>query len=485
MKLFLKSAAKRKWSAAVAMAFLVACMDGANPPEGLCLSLSEEKDLGKKMLEMVKERMSLVEDVEILTYVQSIGKRVAQNVGTTPYHYQFFIINEPVPNAFAIPGGYIFIYRGLMELMGSEGELAGILCHELAHIQARHIHRRMEEGRLLNIASIAGALAGILIGMNAKSADMSNALSIGSMAGAAAMQLKYSRENEEEADQLGFRYLLSAGYPSGDMLRGMERLNQGRFVSNSRLPSYLSTHPALSERISYLAAMVDKEAKNTQRPPRKASVGDFSMMKAALVADYTEPQIASERLQASADAGETSGIYGLGRLYLRRGNLEEAVRLLQRAARMEPTSSLALSTLGAAYHKQGKYREARSALESALALNPSSAGVHLRLAAIFQEQGQNEAALEHLKEIEELGPTFPEIDYQLGLVLGRMNSLGPAHFHLGRFYESRSDWKNALFHYSKAKPLLMESMEKQHELERLIKDMEKKRNEAQWKQMRK
>jgi len=484
MKLFVRTAVRRKLAAAVAMAFLMTCLDVAHPVRSDALSLAEEKELGEKLLEMIKESMPLIEDGEILTYVQSVGKRVVEHVGTTPYQYQFFVVNESVPNAFAAPGGYIFIYRGLIELMDSEGELAGIISHELAHIQARHIHRRMEEGRLLNIASIAGVLAGILLGMSMKS-EASNALAVGSMAGAATMQLKYSRENEEEADQLGFRYLCAAGYPPRDMVKGMERLNQGRFVSNTKVPSYLSTHPALNERISYLSDMVEKAKNSPGKPPRRASVGDFSMMQAALVADYTDPKIAFDRFEAAANAGESSGIYGLGRLFLRQGNMEEAVRCLQKAARLEPTSSLALSTLGAAYHKQGRYRDAQTALQSALVLNPTAAGAHLRLATIHQELGNKDKALEHLTEIKELAPTFPEIDYQLGVVLGQMNKLGPAHYHLGRYYEYRGDWKNALFHYGKAKPLLMDSVEKQHELERLLKDLEKKKNEAQWRQMRK
>lgn len=484
MKLFVRTAVRRKLAAAVAMAFLMTCLDAARPVKSDALSLAEEKELGEKLLGMIKESMPLIEDGEILTYVQSVGKRVVEHVGTTPYRYQFFVVNESVPNAFAAPGGYIFIYRGLIELMSSEGELAGIISHELAHIQARHIHRRMEEGRLINIASIAGVLAGILLGMSMKS-DASNALTVGSMAGAATMQLKYSRENEEEADQLGFRYLCAAGYPPRDMVRGMERLNEGRFVSNTKVPSYLSTHPALSDRISYLSDMVEKAKSAPRKPPRRASVGDFSMMKAALVADYTDPKVAFDKFQTAANAGESSGVYGLGRLFLRQGNMEEAVRCLQKAARLEPTSSLALSTLGTAYHKQGRYQDAQAALQSALVLNPAAAGAQLRLATVYQELGNKDKALEQLTEIKELAPTFPEIDYQLGVVLGQMNKLGPAHYHLGRYYENRGDWKNALFHYGKAKPLLLDSIEKQHELERLLKDLEKKKNEAQWRQMRK
>ena len=480
---WLTRGARRKWAVIASFTFLVACVDATFPVRSSALSISEEKELGAKILDVIKEHMPLVEDGEVITYVQSIGKRIVSHIGPTPYEYQFFIVNEPVPNAFAIPGGYIFLYRGLIEIMQSEGELAGIISHELSHIQARHIHRRMEEGRIINIATIAGALAGILLGTTTKS-NAAGALTLGSAAGGAALQLKYSRENEEEADQLGLRYLVAAGYPANDMANGMLRLIQGRYVSNSRIPSYLSTHPALSERVSYLSDLAQKERASGKRAPRKAALGDFSMMQAALIADYADPQIASDRFQSAAKESESFAIYGLGRLALRQGDFEKALPYLQKVARMEASSSLALSTLGAAYYKTGNLPEAQKVLQSALVLDPSASIVHLRLAMISRELGQKDEALEHLQRIEDLAPTFPEIDYQMGVVLGQLNRLGPAHFYLGRYYESRHDWKVALFHFGKAKALLRESHHKFGDIDRMIKDVEKKRNEAQWKPMR-
>lgn len=475
--------ARRRWALIVSIAFLIACLDVSCPARSGALGISDEKELGSKILDLIKEHMSLVEDGEVLTYVQAIGRRIVSHLGPTPYTFQFFIVNEAVPNAFAIPGGYIFIYRGLIESMRSEGELAGIISHELAHIQARHIHRRMEEGKILNIASIAGMLAGILLGA-ATGSGAGGAVTMGSAAGTASMALKYSRENEEEADQLGLKYLVSAGYPPNDMANGMMRLIQGRYVSNSRVPSYLSTHPALDERVSYLSDLANKERSSGKKAPRKAALGDFPMMQAALIADYADPQIALDRFRSAAKDNESFSTYGLGRLALRQGDMDKALPYLQRVARMEASSSLALSTLGSAYYKAGNLVEAQKVLQSALVLDPSASIVHLRLATIARELGRREEALEHLQRIEDLAPTFPEIDYQMGVVLGQMNNLGPAHFYLGRYYESRRDFKTALFHLGKAKLLLRESHHKFGDIDRMIKDLEKRKKEAQWKQMR-
>lgn len=445
------------------------------PGKAVALTLSDEKTIGRDMLEMIKARMSLVEDGEVLTYVQAIGNRIVKQVGNTPYQYRFFVINQAVPNAFAVPGGYIFIYRGLIELMTSEGELAGILSHELAHIQAHHYQRRAEEGHILNVAAIAGVLAAALLGSQG-GGSASSALMMGTLAGAQTAQLKYSRENEEEADQLGLRYLTGAGYPAKDMVTVMQRLSQAQWMANSSIPSYLLTHPALSERVQYLQDLVSKP-EYQQKTAKSNSLGDFSIMQAALVSEYSDPRTAEERFQAGARKGDVAAVYGLGRLYLRQGKVGEAMPYLQEAARQDAASPFVLSTLGAGYLTQGKLKEAQRVLQTALLLDPSSPVVHYRLALALKEQGQKEEALQHLERIEEFAPGFPEIDMNLGILYGQTNRMGLAHFYLGRYYLNRSNWEVAQFHYRKARPLLWDSPQKLEEVDRVLKEAEKRMKE--------
>ena len=445
------------------------------PGKAWALTLSDEKKIGREMLDLIKARLSLVEDGEVLTYVQAIGNRIVNHLGNTPYQYRFFVINQSVPNAFAVPGGYIFIYRGLIELMTSEGELAGILSHELGHIQARHYQRRVEEGSLLSVATIAGVLAAALLGSQG-GGSASSALMVGTIAGAQTAQLKYSRENEEEADQLGLRYLTAAGYPAKDMVTVMQRLNQAQWMANSNIPSYLLTHPALSERVQYLQDLVSKP-EYQQQTSKSSSLGDFSIMQAALVSEYSDPRKAEERFQAGARKGDVAAVYGLGRLYLRQGRVAEAMPYLQDAARQNAGSPFVLTTLGDGYLKQGKFKEAQRALQTALLLDPSSPVGHYRLALALKEQGQKEEALEHLERIEEFAPAFPDIDLNLGTLYGQVNRMGLAHFYLGRYYLNRSDWGVAQFHYRKARPLLWDSPQKLEEVDRVLKEAEKRLKE--------
>jgi beta-barrel assembly-enhancing protease len=440
-------------------------------------SLSEEKELGRKLLEVIRKLMPLVEDGEVLTYVRNVGNRVAKEIGTTPYQYQFFVVDQAVPNAFAIPGGYIFIYRGLIEMMSSEGELASIFAHELAHISARHIQRRIEDSRILSIASVAGMLAAIFLG----GGSAGPALAAGSAAASQSIALHYSRVHEMEADQLGFRYLCSANYDPNDMASIMRKMAQQKWTTGTgRIPNYLSTHPDTGERVLYLVEMARRQ-KASSKKQGKETVGDFHLLQAALIADYTDPAKALERFEAGIKKRDPASVFGLGRLYLRQDKWAEAAVQLQEAARLMQ-SPFILSTLGDAYHRLGKVQEAQRTLESALFLDPSASIVHYRLAMVLQDIGQKTEALDHLLKIEELAPMFPEVDYQLGIIYGQVNRLGLAHFHLGRYYEQKQNWKLAIMHYKKAKGYIMDSPVKTEEINLALKDLEKKKKESPIKQ---
>ena len=435
------------------------------------ITLSEEKELGRKTLEAIRKHMPLVEDGEVLTYVRSVGNRVAKQLGTSPYQFQFFVIDSPIPNAFAIPGGYIFIYRGLIEMMSSEGELASIIGHELGHIHARHFQRQIDEAKVLTIASVAGLLAGILLGVGGGSGGgIGPAVMAGSQAAGQSAALHYSREHEMEADELGFKFFTEAGYDPAEMPSIMHKMDQQKWTGSSSIPSYLATHPALGERVLYLDEMAKKKKLSSPKPVQ-ATLGDFQIMQAALIADHTDPAKALERFQAGVKSGDKAAVFGLGRFYLRMDRCEEAAAKLQEAAALMPSSPYVLSTLGSAYHRIGKLHEAQRAFQSALALDPSASIVHYRLALVLEDLGERKEALDHLMQIEELAPMFPDVDYQLGVILGQLNNLGLAHYHLGRYYLHKQNFELALMHFKKAKAYLLDSPTKIEEVDLILKDL--------------
>ena len=172
--------------------------------------------MGKKFMLYTTTSLPLIEDPYIVDYVRKLGHYIVEQVPSPPFDFHFYVINEEVYNAFAGPGGYIFIYTGLIAAMESEEELAGILGHEVAHVAARHISKRIEQAKKINIATMAGVLAGVFLG----GGSAAGALSTTSLAAGQSLSLKYSRENEIEADQLGLKFLNQAGYggPSDELM---------------------------------------------------------------------------------------------------------------------------------------------------------------------------------------------------------------------------------------------------------------------------
>ncbi|SMC21773.1 Putative Zn-dependent protease, contains TPR repeats [Desulfacinum hydrothermale DSM 13146] len=442
-------------------------------PSAWGLDLKEEKELGREILKTIRQHYRLINDQEVAGYVQSVGQRVVKSLGATHYDYRFFVIDDGTPNAFAIPGGYVFLFRGIIELMDSEAELASIICHEVAHVQARHVKKMLEKGRVLNIAAMAGALAGAFLGLQG---DAAQAIAVGSMAGAKSLALKFSRENEEEADRLGFRYLCAAGYDPYAMVSIMRKMNRMGWQSDSRIPSYLRTHPALGERLGYLELLAQNAATSHATCTVRDPMGDFPLVQAVLMSRHTDPAVARDRFRAwlHDDTHRVGAAYGLGRLALDKGEVKEALGYLRRAAAWKPDSVLILSALGDVYHKMGRLDEATKALEEALKREPDSPVAHLRLGLVLQDQGRWQQALQHLKKAESLAPYNPLLDYHLGILYGRIDQLGDAHYFLGRYYQRTGNRKLAAFHYEKARSHLPESDPRQKKIDDALKGPHKK-----------
>jgi len=235
------------------------------------------------------------------------------------------------------------------------------------------------------------------------------------------------------------------------------------------------THPALEERVQYLSEMVKKQKASTKKLPARTTSGDFKVMQATLMADYTEEAKALAHFQEGIKQGDNASVFGLGRLYLRQNRWSEAVEQLRKAAALMPSSPFVLSTLGDAYQRVGKLQEAKNTLESALLLDPSASIAHFRLALVLMDMGKRDEALDHLMQIEELAPMFPEVDYQLGIVLGQANQLGLAHFHLGRYYFHKDNRELAISHFKKAQSLITDSPSKAEEITEALKELEPKK----------
>lgn len=203
--------------------------------------------MGRKAHPQVLEKFGYYNDPKLQAYISTIGKRLTAHCERQDIPYHFTIIDSPIINAFAIPGGYVYISRGLLAEMNNEAQLAAVLGHELGHVNARHNMKRLQSELGMNILVAAvGAATGSSLWQNV-SAQLMGLIS-----------QKYSRSQERQADELGTRYMARAGYDPRQMSVFLQRLQQLNSHKPSALEAIMASHPLTSERIANTSFLAEK-----------------------------------------------------------------------------------------------------------------------------------------------------------------------------------------------------------------------------------
>jgi predicted Zn-dependent protease len=224
------------------------------------ISENQEIAMGKESDVQIRREYGIYADAKLGAYVESVGRTLVPHTHRPQLSYHFAILDTPVVNAFAVPGGYVYVTRGILALMGSEAELAVVLGHELGHVNARHSVRRMSE---MMLAQVGLAVGSVLSETFAKAAGLAGV-------GVQILFLKFSRDDERQADMLGVEYARKGVYNPGEMIAFFGSLEKmGDLSGGHALPGFLSTHPLTSERIENVKKMLmadDQKLQVKDRP---------------------------------------------------------------------------------------------------------------------------------------------------------------------------------------------------------------------------
>jgi predicted Zn-dependent protease len=253
--------------AACLLPFLSSC--AVNPATGsanlVLMSESREKEIGLEEHEKVLSSMPLFEDEELLAYVREVGNRAASVSHRPDLEYTFNIIDSPEINAFALPGGYVYVNRGLLTFMNSEAELAAVLSHEIGHITARHAVQQQARGRLAQTAAtVGGFVTAVATGSGYVGSQISEVASIWAQTGLSG----FGREHELEADSLAAEYLVRAGYDPAavidvvTVLKNQEDFNRAVSGSSQGYHGLFATHPRNDTRLQEAIAQVSNISGN-------------------------------------------------------------------------------------------------------------------------------------------------------------------------------------------------------------------------------
>jgi predicted Zn-dependent protease len=287
----------------------------------LVISAKEEQAIARAILREVAVSPEIIQDIEVIDYLKNLGNRLVAYSPNKTQQFNFFVVNESSINAFAMLGGVIGVHTGLILASNSESEVASVLGHEIAHVTQRHLPRMIAQQKNDTIKSVLGIALALLV------ARANPQLSAGTMTAASAMgvqkQLDFTRENEKEADRVGFQILTDAGFDGRAMVSFFGTLQKGSRFSEGAAPSFLRTHPITTERISDMSNRV-KDTRYRQIPDNP----DFVYIKSKLRATNGTPQSAVAEFEGSIKdkryMNEAAERYGLAIAYMRKNDFVKA-----------------------------------------------------------------------------------------------------------------------------------------------------------------
>jgi predicted Zn-dependent protease len=232
------------------------------------MSREEEVTLGAEAAPQFTQQFGgAVDSPELASYVRGIGEKMAKQTESDfpSLPWEFTLLNSPVVNAFALPGGKVFFSRGLAEKLTTEAQMAGVMGHEIGHVTAQHGNQRISQAQIANIGLAVGAVA---VGVAGEDTALHKYGQYGIPAlalGGQVVLLKYGRDQELEADRLGMRYMSKVGYDPRGQLEVMQLL--ASLSQGPRPPEILSTHPDPQARVEQIQGLLQGEYASTQNNP--------------------------------------------------------------------------------------------------------------------------------------------------------------------------------------------------------------------------
>lgn len=409
-------------------------------PADRSLSPAEERRIGREIVGQLYSFNYIDEDPELTEYVARMGYRLASAANMGDWDLEFFVIADGRINAFALPGGFIGMNRGLLMAARSESEVAGVMGHELAHVSQRHIARTQEGTQAATLATWAAVLAAILAG-SANPDVVIGALSVGQAINYQ-RQVNYTRAHELEADRIGIQTMARAGFDPNGMASFFTTLEQQSRLYGSGLPEFLRTHPLNTRRVAEARA----RAAEMPRVEVRDSL-EFPLMQArARVRSHSRPGESLEYFGQLLRSGQDSlaNRYGMALAQIRAGQAAAALETLTAALDEAPRQVNLLLALGEAQRMNREPEAALATLDRALSLYPRYAPAIFAKASLLIDQNRPEAARQILLSHEQsLGTQLPT--YRLLAEAAQVRGdRAEAAFQMATFLTLRGDHGGAL-----------------------------------------
>lgn len=395
------------------------------------ISPQQERKLGEDFMRKARRMLRMVDDPELNDYIQSLGERLLAHSSDAQETYQFFLVDDPSINAFAVPGGFIGVNTGLILAAHNEGELAGVLAHEITHVQQRHIPRLIAESKRTSGPAMAALIAAILLaGTGHGGADAAIALTSATMA---QNQLNYTRAFEQEADNLGIGILASAGFDPHAMPAFFENLQTWGRLNETSLPEFLRTHPITATRITESRQRAEQYGKT-----RGSDSSAFYLARAKIRALKGNPGEVAQNFKKTLEDGKyphaDAERYGYALALSRAQQPQVARRVLDGLIRGEPGNVAYRLALAETEMAAGQRERALNLYAAAYQKHPDSKPLAHRYAAALLESGQPKRAQALLKDLLGHQVGDPILYKMLARAAGETGELVAAHQALAEHY---------------------------------------------------
>jgi predicted Zn-dependent protease len=408
-------------------------------------SAAQERKLGETIIRQLRANGAYINDPEVNDYLNELGHRLVAASKDVKQDFEFFGVPDPQVNAFALPGGYIGVHTGLILLTQSESELAAVLAHEITHVTQHHMARALSAQKDSMLMTLAGLALAILAarGGGASSGETASAAIAATQALTIQNQLNFTRENEYEADRIGFQRLDAGGFDVTAMATFMERMQRAFRFAEGTAPSYLRTHPITYERIAEAQARAQGHAYR-----QVASSLDFHLVRALLRSYQGEPKEAvaffDEALAEHKYNSEIATHYGLVASLLRQQNYARAKRELATLEKMTPEHPMIDAMAGHVLLDSGDVQGAIKRFEAGVARYPNKMQLVYDYPEALLQAGRDVDAAQF---VEKQLARFPG-DGPLQLLAARayaaQNKQMLAHRHQGEYYAWQGNLKGAI-----------------------------------------
>ena len=391
---------------------------------GSLYSSEQEYKLGQAWLRSFRSQVRTVSDPILSAYLEDLIYRLATHSQLEDRRLELVMVHNPTLNAFAVPGGIIGVHDGLLLHAETEDELAGVLAHELAHLSQRHFQRGQEEAKRNRLPNMAALLTSLVI-LATAGGDAGMAAITATQAAVLQNKLRFSRQNEIEADRIGMLTLVDAGIDPNAIPRMFERMQRAARYRRSP-PEFLSSHPVTESRIAD-----SRSQAREYTVPTYTNDLEYQLMRARVQVSYADNAGAAiKRFKAALENKEgnaTAARYGLALAYIKTNQLKEAHTELQALLKQDPDRITFIAAQAELESRGGNYVEAADLLRQQLSINPDNHPLTMQYAEILLKQGNAKETQKLLQRQVKYYPHDEHLWYLLAETHGLVGDIPAVH----------------------------------------------------------